>query len=499
MEGYLLDAKIIDITHSDFENAIKYGYDRFHYKYFNGISSMTEEKDEITVLCGGSDYDSYVNFKHLGKTSLGKKVNVKIESVCFEGLSGIVNEPTLVAEYTDRVSLGKLRVDLENPDPTAVYHITLTPAEDGKEDFYNDNLPVRYEFEHGTRQGLTYTYDSAYATTGELQGMVGGLENAGDSVTVKFNVPTDDCYDLSVIFGNSNDGWTPAHRVDTRAVMTLDSQTEDVYFPNTIKSEYTDKMTFVRYLKKGEHTISFAHGDGTFVLDSMLIRRHEDIKEISLLHDSDRTNDNTQSFLAVAPYDGFYEMTTSKSMSFAIDGATAFTDGNCVVYLRKGLNYIDFETAESVECTVKVTDKTNYSFSISADEMTLSDGATLVNNHIENISCVSGKASFKVNAPETGNYRLTVAYSNNDEGGVHSYNVDLIERYITVNVNGEAENLWCRNTYSWDTVKTATMNIELKKGENVITFTNDGSVKFNNKDSYAPYIFSVSVNDICND
>lgn len=497
MEGYLLDAKIIDITHADFENAIKYGYDRFHYKYFNGISSMTEEKDEITVLCGGADYDSYVNFKHLGKTNLGKKVNIKIESVCFEGLSGIVSEPTLVAEYTDRVVAGKLRVDLENPDRNSIYHITLTPAEDGKEDFYNDNLPVRYEFEHGICQGGTYTYDSAYATTGDLNGMVGGLENIGDSVTVKFDIPEDDYYDLSVIFGNSNDGWTPAHRVDTRAVMTLDGQTEDVYFPNTIKSEYTDKMTFIRYLTKGEHTITFAHGEGTFVLDSMLVRRHEDINEISLIHDADRTNENIQSFLAVAPYDGFYNMTTDVATNFKVDGASAYTDSDCTVYLRKGLNFIDFEATKPVECTVRVTDNKNYNVNVSADQMTLSDGANLVNDHIENISCVNGSASFKVNAPETGNYRLTVAYSNNDEGGVHSYNVDLIERYVTVNVNGKSQNLWCRNTYSWDTVKTATMNIELQKGENTITFTNDGSVKFNNSDSYAPYIFNVSVNDIC--
>ena len=131
--------------------------------------------------------------------------------------------------------------------------------------------------------------------------------------------------------------------------------------------------------------------------------------------------------------------------------------------------------------------------------MTPSDGATLTDDHIENISCNGGSASFKVNVPESGNYRLTVTYSNNEEGGVHSYNVDLIERFITVDVNGEKQNLWCRNTYSWDTVKTATMNILLTEGENIITFTNDGSVKFNNRDSYAPHIFSVTVNDICND
>lgn len=497
MEGYLLDSKIIDIAHSDFENAIKYGYKRFHYKYFNGLSSMNTDKNEITIICGGSDYDSYISLNHLGKTNLGKKVNVKIESVCYEGLSGIVNSPTLVAEYTDRVSLGKLRVDIENPDPTAVYHITITPAEDGKKDFYNDNLPVRYEFEHGTRQGGTYIYDSAYATTGELQGMVGGLENDGDSVTVKFNIEKDDYYDLSVIFGKSNDGSKPADRVDARAIMALDGVTEDVYFPNTIKSEYTDKMTFIRYLTKGEHSITFAHGDGTFVLDSMLIRRHEDINEITLLHDSDRTDQNTKSFLAVAPYNGFYEMTTNVSADFKIDGAGAYTDGNCVVYLRKGLNYIDFESTENVKCTVKVTDKKNYNISISADNMILSDGAKFINDHIENISCNGGSASFKVNVPKEGNYRMTISYSNNDEGGVHSYNVDLIERFITVDVNGTKQNVWCRNTYSWDTVKTVTMNITLKDGENTIIFTNDGSVKFNNRDSYAPYIFSVTVNDIC--
>ncbi len=497
MEGYLLDSKIIDITHSDFENAIKYGYDRFHYKYFNGLASMTEDKESISVICGGADYDSYVNFKHLGKTELGKKVNVKIESVCYEGLSGIVNESAVVAEYTDRVVAGKLRVELENMDKNTVYHITLTPAENGKADFYNDNLPVRYEFEHGTRQGGTYTYDSAYATTGDLQGMVGGFENDGDGVTVKFTVDKADYYDLSVIYGKHNDGRTPNDRVDARVVMTLDGVTEDVYFPNTIKSEYTDKMTFVRYLEKGEHTISFAHGDGTFVLDSMLVRRHEDIDEVTLIPDSDRTNDTTQSFLAVAPYDAFYNMETDKAMSFKVDGANAYTDGDSIVYLRKGLNYIDFQTSEPIKCTVSITEDKNSSIMVSADEMTLSSGATLVDNYIDNISCNGGSATFKVNAEKSGSYRLTVSYSNNDEGGVHSYNVDLIERYITVNVNGESQNLWCRNTYSWNTVKTATMNIELQEGENIITFTNDGSVKFNERDSYAPYIFSVSVNELC--
>lgn len=496
MEGYLLGSKIIDPLHADFANVFKYNYDRFHYENFNGFASINENKDEITVLCGGSDYSSYISLKHLGKTNLGKKVDVKIESVCYEGLSGIVNNPTLVKEYTDRICFGKLRVDLKKPDPNTVYRITITPT-DGEKDYENDNLPVRYEFEHGTLLGDSYTYDSAYATTGETQGMVGGIEKDGDGVNVKFEVEESGLYDLSLIFGNSNDGTTPDDRVDTLAYFTLDGEKEEILFPNTIKSEYTDKLTLVRYLKTGEHSLTLTHGKGTFVVDSMLVRRHEDINEITLLPDSDRTDENTRSFLAIAPYDGFYELNTSASADFKIDGAAAYTDGKSTVYLRKGLNYIDFASSEPIDCAVTLTESKNFSVNVTAEEMTISGGAEINESHIENISSLGGEARFTVTAPEKGNYRMTVFYSNNDEGGVHSYNVDLIERYITVSVNGKTEKLWCRNTYSWDTVKTVTMNIELEEGENTIIFANDGSVKFNGKDTYAPYIFSVSVNGIC--
>ncbi len=495
MEGSLLKSKIIDILHSDFANAIKYNYDRFHYKGFTGIASLTNSKDKIDIICGGCDYTSGISFKNLDETNLGKKVNIKIECVYYEGLSGIVNSPITVCEYTDNVILGKLRVDIDNPDPTAVYHVIISEAED-KQDYFNDSLPVRYEFEDGILSGHSYTYDSAYATTGQQNGMVGGLENDGDSVTVSFKIPENGYYDLKLIFGNSNDGSKPDDRKDSQAVMTLDGISEELPFPNTIKSEYTDKITLVRYLEKGNHTLTLAHKNGTFVVDSLLIEKHSDDAEITVLYDSDRTNDKIKSFLAIAPYDCFYEM-ESVAADFFIDGASAYTDGNSIVYLRKGLNYIDFSTEKNTECIISKTDKKGYSYSVNADEMTRSENAFLSDGYIDGISCEGGKASFIVNAPESGNYRMTVAYSNNDEGGVHSYNIDLIERFITVNYGDKSEKIWCRNTYSWDTVKTATMNIELVKGENMITLSNDGSVRFNNKISYAPRIYSITVSNIC--
>ncbi len=499
MEGDLLKSKVIDVLHSDFANVVKYNYKRFHTDGFTGIASLSNENEELTVICGGCDYASNIALKNLDKAVFGKTVDVKVECVYFEGLSGIVNSPITVREYTDNISFGKLKIALENVDPTAVYRVTVSKNKGENKDYTNNNLPVRYEFEEGVLSGKAYTYDSAYATTGLQNGMVGGLENIGDSVTVSFDISESGYYDLSLVFGNSNDGRTPDDRTDSIAEMTLDGVTSDIAFPNTIKSEYTDKLTQTHYFEKGNHSITLAHKKGTFVVDSMLLRLHDDSTAVTVISDSDRSIDGVESFLAVAPHDGFYVMNIGKSAEFVIDGSEGYSEnGKSLIYLRKGLNYIDIKSVDGIECIINESDDNGFSSAISADGMTLSGGAVLSDGkYINNISSSGGSAEFKVNAPVSGNYRMTVSYSNNDEGGVHSYNVDLIERYITVDVNGEKTPLWCRNTYSWDTVKTATMNIYLNAGENTVIFSNDGSVKFNGRDSYAPHIYGVTVNALC--
>lgn len=497
MEGDRLQSRVIDILHADFANAIKYNYKSFHYSGFTGIASLTVDKDEIDIICGGCDYPGDIVIKNIDETNLGEKVNVRIECIYFEGISGIVNKPYVVREYTAN-ACKNLKIKLEEIDPTAVYHVVITKAEEDI-DYTDYNLPVRYEFEEATLSGGAYTYDSAYATTGQLSGMVGGLENIGDSVTVSFNIPKSGYYDLSLIFGNSNDGRTPDDRKDTIAEMTLDGVSEELSFPNTIKSEYTEKMTLTRYLEQGRHTLTLAHKSGTFVVDSMLVVQHSDDNSVFVLTDSDRTTDANKSFLAVSPADGFYEMNIGIATDFEIDGAKGSTDsGKSLVYLRKGLNYIDVSTNKNIDCRISKSDKKGFVSSVTASEMSL-DGALLCGDYIDGISSEGGSAGFNVTVPEAGSYRMTLTYANNDEGGVHSYNVDLIERYITVEANGEKQTLWCRNTYSWDTVKTVTVNLGLAAGDNKIFFSNDGSVKFNGQVSHAPHIYSVTVNAVSGD
>lgn len=89
---------------------------------------------------------------------------------------------------------------------------------------------------------------------------------------------------------------------------------------------------------------------------------------------------------------------------------------------------------------------------------------------------------------------MTVQYSANHEQGVHDYNVDLVEDYITVSLNGSETELYCRNTCSKDQFTTVTVNVELKAGTNTLLLYNDGSNAFNGTETYAPDISGITIN-----
>lgn len=505
MEGYLLKTNIIDIMHSDVENVVKYNRDRFHYVPLNGLSSINESKDEITVILGGCDYTSYVVLRNLIKTKLGNSpVNVKIEGVYYKGLSGVLSSPVTLSEYT-AYAANSLCIKVGCTDTSSVYRVTVSKADKlSKDKFTGVNIPVRYEFEEGTLLGTAYTYDSAYATTGLQAGMVGGIENVGDGISIKINAPKSGLYQLDVIYGKSNDGRTPADRASAKALFSIDGNESTITLANTVRSEFTSCITLTAELTAGTHEITFKHGEGTYTLDSMLVSPSEEQSEISVLPDSDRSNSETAAYLAVAPYDGFYTMKVTPNASFLLDGAKckASESGRAVIYLRRGLNYIEVKDTACTSCTVSTSSIEAATCKVNASDMALSDGALLKSEagvtYVDGISSNGGKAEFKVYVPESGSYRMTLTYSNNREGGVHSYNVDLIECYVTVSVNGkDSSNVWCRNTMSLENFKTVTANVELNAGENVITFTNNGASLFNNITAYAPNISGVTIAQAC--
>ena len=142
---------------------------------------------------------------------------------------------------------------------------------------------------------------------------------------------------------------------------------------------------------------------------------------------------------------------------------------------------------------------------ITPEEITVTGSATVEDNgnvakgkHIGWISSdKESSAEFSISVGDDGYYAFTIEYANNEEGGYHDYNVDLVERYISVVLDGEKQgNYFFRSTYSWDNYKTKTIVLKLHKGENIVKLMNDGSYSFNNKVTYAPNIGNIKVNSV---
>ena len=460
----------------------------------DGIAALRSDSTAIDMIVSGSDKRQQVKLTNLGETGLGKNLTVTVEAVYYQGLTGIVSSPVTVRKYNASPSMGKLTINLPATDSNSVYFITVEKSMGEVAPVRNTKLPVRYEFEDGKLLGGAYTYDSAYATTGETAGMVGGFENEGDGVKITFTTAESGYYNLDFIYGNSNDGRTTDDRDYTKALFTLDGGKEEILFPNTIKSEYTDCYNKKVYLRAGFHTLEMKHGEGTFVLDSLLVTPCTEKDTITLLKDGARA------YIAVAPRDGYYNIWASEKTAATLDGITISLDGMTTVYLRRGLN----ELETGVHCgTVIIYDNADplTSQKFTAKDFLLSDGAYIEKDkygteYIDGISSEGGKAQIKINAPESGTYRVTLSYANNQEGGYHDYNVDLIEALLTAEVNGTSQDMFCRNTYSRFTYKTMTFSVELEEGENVLTLSSSGNTCFDGRETYAPQIESITVNPV---
>ncbi len=505
MKGETVKGTNLDVLSSDLENTIKYKYDELSFSGFTGIASVSDEGDEIDVVCGGGDKKSRVWLTNLDKTALyGKEVEIRVEETVYKGILGEACRPVVLKDYTKK--LGKsLAVELGKLDAANAYHVVIRESS-AKE---ADERPVRYEFEDGTLLGAAYTYASYCPASGgneEGHNLVGGMESEGDGVEIEIDIKEEGDYILDFIYGNSNDGpWDengrqdPDGRVNTQVKLSIDGNEQDIYLPNTIKSEYTSCYPFDSSLAEGKHKIRLTHGYGTYVLDSLVLTKKSANKRIAVLHDGGRTTDTADSYLAVAPKNGYYTVKTDAENG-VIDGAKIAFNGGAV-FLKKGLNYIDL--SQKAEIEIEEYEETE-EYYISAEQARLGGGAEMKQVAygsdgeymlcVDGISCNGGEAEFNVNAEADGDYRIVLEYSNNDEGGVHDYNVDLIERFVTVEVNGEGlGNFYCRNTYSWQTRNTVCFTARLKKGENKIVLKNDGKTRFNGNDTFAPYIFGIAV------
>lgn len=507
MQGQTMNCEISDILHSDMGKAI-IQFRAPRYRQFMGLGTLNNDKNGVELLVSGADYDGVVRVENLNETALaGKEVYVEITAVTYQGISGKVYAPEKVKAYKTQCG-DTLSIDMDFMNDDTAYRITVRETSDGDTEYENTNLYARYEFEDGELLNNAYTYDSAYASTGAQEGLVGGMENEGDGVEITVDLPESGEYEFTFIYGKGNDGEAdesgkqdPDDRISATVDLSVDGEVSQLTLENTVRSKITNTCTCFLALEAGEHTVRLSHNNGTYVLDSLLVRQAE-TQGVTVLSDSDRTTQNNTYFLAVAPEDGYYDMETTPDSALDIDGAPAQSDssGSAKVYLRRGLNYIGVYASGAALEFADIKEVQPESIILLPENAVLEGTASLETNetaqteYIDGISSESGSAAYIVDVPQNGTYKMTVTYSANREQGVHDYNVDLVEDYITVSVNGMDTQLYCRNTCAWDNFTTVTVNIELAEGENTLLLYNDGSNPFNGTETYAPHISDITIN-----
>jgi hypothetical protein len=81
---------------------------------------------------------------------------------------------------------------------------------------------------------------------------------------------------------------------------------------------------------------------------------------------------------------------------------------------------------------------------------------------------------------------MVVYFANAENKGSHDYNVQVVDRYADISVNGgSAKKVYFRNTFAWNMYQTTMIDVNLNAGNNTIQFANSSA--------YAPNIDKIEI------
>lgn len=502
MKGKELAAEEWDLFHSNIGNYLKGKYPLMN-KGFIALSSYDEAEEKFYIMAGGSETDSKIKIENLDGSAYrnGDKITVKISYVDYKGLGGEVTSPVFceTLNLTVRGNSIKLTIPCERESQAFFVEITKGESVSAK----NDIKTLRYEAEEASLpDGLEGTDLVAYAVS---EGKAVKGITSDTSVVFKVNAPDDGKYKLDIVYGNANTD--TSGRKSINATVTVGEKAYSVRLPSSVKEDCMECVSLYVQLEKGKNEIEVTPESGaSLVLDFIDITLSYGLSDAYCERLTSRnTPADENAYSVVVPEDGCYKLTDlTDDSSVIINGYEIKGDGDGIFYLRRGYSKIILPEGETM-LYPSFIDNDEEMLIFTPDGIALigtaavsEDSNTASGKHIGWISSEAESGiEFTVNAKKDGYYALTVEYANNEEGGYHDYNVDLIERYISVSVNGEKQgNFFFRSTYSWDYYKTKTIILELSEGENLISLTNDGSYSFNNRVTYAPDIGCIYISEI---
>lgn len=339
--------------------------------------------------------------------------------------------------------------------------------------------------------------------------------------------------------------------------MELDgNRLSDITLESTVTWAYKNHCDTRLYLSEGQHKIAYKHINGNqgnkgnlqlvAALDKLTLTKEKaDANDFEICLDemSNFKEGGAYRVTAVAPAEGYYTVSADgeieikkQCVDYAKD-AESFSECSVfdvptgkTIYLAKGANTLVVSGIASKLVFRYEKDKTSSSsITVNSSQITLhgTNPALKKSSYaksgyviselgigqkpVSNESADKNYSTFSINAPSDGIYNFAIRYTNDEPAPImqkadgstyiHPYNIDLVERYAQIIVNGnEAETVYFKNTLSWDTFKTVDVQLTLKKGTNKVKIYNDNSYQFSNLvNSTAPEIDCITVSKLSYD
>lgn len=462
--------------------------------YFSGIATIDDEK--ATILYGGAQGKSKITLENLSNVPLfknAKSLRFEIEYLDFEGLTTPSIGGNKYIDGTCKIINDSARINVGEIDFSRAYKINVYPDENI---IYTNHgkiheTPTRIEAEDCYTTGKYLSYDEIrYASSG------GGVRLT-NGTTLKFNLDAKEegLYSLEIVYAtNPTIGNI---RLNPRIALKINGNIEYYYLDNTLTDSASTAFNLTKFLKKGNNVVEIMHDYGNLTIDFLdyqLISK--DQCKTTVKANAIKLNKNSDynlSYLIITNQSGYFKLEANgKLLSL---NNTEITSN--VLYLKKGINVVNTSLETTYITPYFVSDDECF---ISIDKATGASGYVVENYNAENGLYLKDapqnhEITFNVEVEKSGIYNLKIIYSYGEVSGNHAYNVKLVERYTSLQINdGPSDIYYLANTYSDFNFEEFSIQVCLNEGNNNITFYNDGSHVWNDNSPKMPNISSISIN-----
>ncbi len=503
-----------------------------------GIAARDAANDRTTVLFGGGADGVNLVLRNV----TGSQVDVQVRAVRLNGAEGATGQPPVVLSTRATVTDGTVSVTVPNDNQHTAYQAIVTPVLPRREPVANP-LVSSVEAETGTLVDATvFNRDDGWTQMASNRHDVGDFKKATSSITWQATVPRTGTYRLSVLAGTNS--------LPGRHALFVDGGYHQlVRYPATLAWGYRGNADVTLRLTAGTHTFALKGStDGVTALPNVDIAVDRfDLYDVT---DSERTvypvlqarlsggaklvdgaaslsGSGKATFFVAAAETGYHDLSVgygtknAAAIDVRADGRTlkmpaSKSAGSWVstarVFLPQGISEITVTAAAGAQLSSITTARAAAADSDQANvyraqaESLPRAGTAAVASYPKSTGVfgsedAGGTVSYvgfvglgagntvTLNRPSSfgaGDYVLTVGAANAERSGSHSYNPQVVDRFIDVTEAGGGTTRGAvRTTYAWTNF--------WDKSIPVTTTTASGALTLGNATAYAPDLDTVSL------